>query len=243
MVQKGRETSEVESRGNKRQKEAPAHDTRNASTKRQSRTSDQTSPPTGTPRKRVRAGSSGPVPESPIQTVGVNQEAEVNNGVAGAEINIDVLREHEVEKRLEQIKQLLEQKENELKELAYLEAGHNLMDYNETGFMKGKVIQVAKEEPGEIVAVAAEVPKKGPGRPAKDPSQARRRSSQSTVAQSPIQSESLQAQSPIAQTPSAPQTPVQPAPQTPTQPAEPAPQGNTFCHYLRSSCAPPLFLS
>ena len=234
MVQKGRETTELESsRGNKRQKvpEAPAHhDTRNASTKRQSRVSDQTSP---TPsRKRNRTGS---VLQSPIETVVVKQEAEIviNTGsTTEVEVNIATIREHEVERRMELIKQLMEQKENELKELAYLEAGNNRMDYD-TGFTKGKPIQTAKEDPGDGVLVVSGVDapnKKGPGRPAKDPNSQSRRKSHSTVGQSPVHGEPLQVQSsPVAQASSAPHTPVQsvqPTPQTPTQPAEPTPQGN-----------------
>jgi hypothetical protein len=224
MVQKGRETIELESKGNKRKGvEAQAHDTRNASSKRQSRTSDQTSP---TPKKRVRAVSG--VPESPsTETTDVNPETDVtaNTGVVEVEANIVTVREHEIEKKMELIKQLMEQKDNELKELAYLEEGNNLMDYDST-FTKGKIIHTAKEEPGESVLVGADAPnKKGPGRPAKDPnSQSSRRRSQSTVvSQSPVQGESLQAQSPVTQTSSAPHTPIQPTqptPQTPTQPVE-----------------------
>lgn len=226
MVQKGRETAELESKGNKRQKgESPAQE-RNASTKRQSRIPDQTSP---TPRKRVRAGS---IPESPsTEIIDVNQD-EV---VAAPEINIVIIREHEIEKRLELIKQLTDQRENELKELAYLEAGNNLMDYAD-GFLKAnKTIQTAKEEPTENVVVVGETPKKGPGRP---PSSQSRRKSQSLVAQSPtsqVGSESLRSPSPVAPPSSAPQTPVQssqPTPQTPTQPAEQPTPGMQFSLFL-----------
>ena len=82
-----------------------------------------------------------------------DNESTGTSGVAEVpEVSIAILREHEVEKKMELIKQLTDQKENELKELTYLEAGHNLM-YYDAGFIKGRLIQTAKEEPGESVLV------------------------------------------------------------------------------------------
>jgi hypothetical protein len=174
MVQpakKGRDSAELENRGNNKRKGGDA-DTRTAINKRQARYADQSSSPT-TPRKRIRAGS---VTESPSENVedGLENTTTSVGGEADS-TNITTIRYNAIEKRMELINQLTEQKENELKEIAFLEAGNNMMDYD-SAFLKSKIL-TAKEEPGEggpptagVQGGVEVVPsKKGPGRPAKDP--------------------------------------------------------------------------
>lgn len=193
MVQpakKGRESSsELESKGsNKRQKSSDqaGQETRNAAntTKRQARVSGDQSASPSTSRKRSR----GPLNDS--DNTPDNSLAENTTTISEVDsANVPAIRDNAIEKRMELIKQLLEQKENELKEIAFLESGHNLLDYDPLG--KGKLIP--KEEPTDSV----DAHKKGQRTPT---SRTKRQSSDSLIQPS-----------------SAPQTPLQttPLPTTP----------------------------
>lgn len=102
-------------------------------TKKQARVSGDTASP-ATTRKRARGSS-----VATDAADGSSSLAESTTTISELDgSNVPAIRESAIEKRMEMIKQLLEQKESELKEIAFLEAGHNLMDFDPSG--EGKLI-------------------------------------------------------------------------------------------------------
>lgn len=155
--------------------------------KRHSRTSssDNSQPPSSSsspslPSKKPRGGKGG---ES-LSAI----EDELTKKLDADGAAIITLRENAISQKMELIKQLTEQKEREMGELMYLEAGGNMMDFD-PALMKGRMVQmqVAKEQPPiiqelpsttsphpprpptpTIIPMVQEVIKKGPGRPSKE---------------------------------------------------------------------------
>lgn len=154
MVQpakKGKETAnEAGNNGSKRQKVGGSDavvEVRNPGSKRQTRASSSTSlsdqSPPSTPKKRARSV----VSESDTFEEELDGDGNSRNPISEMDAaTTSAMREAAIEKRMDLIKRLTEQREKDSAEILYLESGGNMIDYDNTNAVKGKV-HMAKEEP------------------------------------------------------------------------------------------------